>query len=746
MQTTTTQEAQETNAANLANPANYSATYSPEDNKLRLYSVSRLDKETYAEARRVGFIWAAKQDCFVAPAWSPAREDFLLGLAGEIDDEDTSLVERAEQRADRFGDYSSNRAADATAAQTAVHAIADGIPFGQPILVGHHSERKARKDAERIEQGMRRAVRMWETADYWQRRAAGAIAHAKYKERPDVRARRIKVIEADKRKAERNRDEAAHWLAAWSKEGLTHDEAVKIAGGCGLRLARKEGDRPDFNQKPSAYDALMNTYPSLYAPRTVEEVVNAAKRSYPPTVAVWNRWIAHYDNRLAYERAMLAEGGGTASDQTAPQKGGACKCWASPSGCWSYIVKVNKVSVTVFDNWGNGGNNFTRNIPFDKLANLMTAAQVEQARKDGRLIERSDGIGFALAAPRGDDEHDTAAPAETPEAGEATAGGSESNNAETPKTEATGGMPPRCNYPGEGFAVITMEQWKKIPADYRGWVIVNPTETTGMHRVRHALGAYVLSGEKDMNRRHSYPQVFISDEKRIDPPGKMPAPAPTQPEEAQPPASAPQAAPAPAVSVRAHLDAARDALRAGVQVVSAPQLFPTPVHLAEHMARLADIRPGDRVLEPSAGTGRLLGAMGGRMFAAAGSVPCAERDQVHAVEINRHLADRLEIEFPLTKVHCTDFLQCNGDLGRFDAVLMNPPFANGDDIKHIQHAAKMLKPGGRLVAICANGPRQAAALRPMIEEAGGLWEPLPPDTFKESGTGVNTVLLSMVSP
>jgi hypothetical protein len=37
---------------------------------------------------------------------------------------------------------------------------------------------------------------------------------------------------------------------------------------------------------------------------------------------------------------------------------------------------------------------------------------------------------------------------------------------------------------------------------------------------------------------------------------------------------------------------------------------------------------------------------------------------------------------------------------------LNPPFGNADDIKHIMHAWKMLKPGGRLVAICANGPRQ----------------------------------------
>jgi hypothetical protein len=49
---------------------------------------------------------------------------------------------------------------------------------------------------------------------------------------------------------------------------------------------------------------------------------------------------------------------------------------------------------------------------------------------------------------------------------------------------------------------------------------------------------------------------------------------------------------------------------------------------------------------------------------------------------------------------------------------MNPPFANADDIKHIMHALKMLKPGGRLVAICANGPRQNDKLRPIVESRG----------------------------
>ncbi len=159
----------------------FTATYSPDDNKLRLYASSRLDAATYASVKAAGFRWAPKQDLFFA-TWSPTGADMLIELAGEIDDEDTTLAERAEVRADRFETYSENRAAGAEAASKAVAAIADGIPMGQPILVGHHSEKRARKDAERITSGMRRAVKLWDEASYWADRATGALRNAKYKE------------------------------------------------------------------------------------------------------------------------------------------------------------------------------------------------------------------------------------------------------------------------------------------------------------------------------------------------------------------------------------------------------------------------------------------------------------------------------------------------------------------------------------------------------------------------------------
>lgn len=66
--------------------------------------------------------------------------------------------ERLEARAERRREWAGSREAKAEAAHQRVHAIADQIPFGQPILVGHHSEGRTRRDQARIESGMRASI------------------------------------------------------------------------------------------------------------------------------------------------------------------------------------------------------------------------------------------------------------------------------------------------------------------------------------------------------------------------------------------------------------------------------------------------------------------------------------------------------------------------------------------------------------------------------------------------------------
>jgi hypothetical protein len=88
--------------------------------------------------------------------WTPDREDLLIELAGKIEDEDQSLFDRQEERAERFEEYSEKRTAESEQALAAVDSMVSAIPFGQPILVGHHSERSARKHAQRKQKRRRR--------------------------------------------------------------------------------------------------------------------------------------------------------------------------------------------------------------------------------------------------------------------------------------------------------------------------------------------------------------------------------------------------------------------------------------------------------------------------------------------------------------------------------------------------------------------------------------------------------------
>src|SRR5262249_50300561 len=133
------------------------------------------------------------------------------------------------------------------------------------------------------------------------------------------------------------------------------------------------------------------------------------------------------------------------------------------------------------------------------------------------------------------------------------------------------------------------------------------------------------------------------------------------------------------------------------------------------------------ILEPSAGTGALLDALRRRPLGLIGGLS--------VVEINPLLAEALQAKG--YTVRCADFLACRDNLGQFDRILMNPPFTHGEDIKHIEHARTLLAPGGRLVALCAAGPRQQAALQPVCEQ----WIPLPPGSFHEQGTNVNVALV-----
>src|SRR5690606_32049546 len=108
--------------------------------------------------------------------------------------------------------------------------------------------------------------------------------------------------------------------------------------------------------------------------------------------------------------------------------------------------------------------------------------------------------------------------------------------------------------------------------------------------------------------------------------------------------------------------------------------FPTPRPIAERLVELADYPESEdcglTTLAPSAGTGALLEVIAWDF--------CST-----AVEIDEGRAADLKAKFPHTWiVECADFLQWQPTANvpeKFDRIVMNPPFAKQDDIKHVNH-------------------------------------------------------------
>ncbi len=82
--------------------------------------------------------------------------------------------ERKESRIDRLHERAEKAASDSAAAHETASSMASVIPFGQPILVGHHSERRDRNYRDRIRAKMGKAVELGDKADRLVQRAASA--------------------------------------------------------------------------------------------------------------------------------------------------------------------------------------------------------------------------------------------------------------------------------------------------------------------------------------------------------------------------------------------------------------------------------------------------------------------------------------------------------------------------------------------------------------------------------------------
>lgn len=300
------------------------ATYDPDDDKLRIYT-DFVPRELYDAFRAAGFQRAPKQGCFFQ-VWNPTREDIALALCSEIEDEDTSLLERAQDRHYRFVTYKQNAAQRAVEASEAAHNATAGWPLGQPIIVGSKGERAQRKAIETARRKASEVVAEYDRSDYWRWRANGVIRNVNRKFSRGTTMRRIKKLEAELRKKQRELEGSDYEHAlTWFISELAREHPEEFS---------REGVSP-------------------YRVQAIVQVAWGKKRqlqNMPKTEArlqKWqsgrerycNRWIEHLGGQITYWKALLEENHDVDIDEQMPLKKGT---WIRCSYGWAQIERVNK--------------------------------------------------------------------------------------------------------------------------------------------------------------------------------------------------------------------------------------------------------------------------------------------------------------------------------------------------------------------------------------------------------------------
>lgn len=171
-----------------------------------------------------------------------------------------------------------------------------------------------------------------------------------------------------------------------------------------------------------------------------------------------------------------------------------------------------------------------------------------------------------------------------------------------------------------------------------------------------------------------------------------------------------------------------------VQLPDSFDFFRTPLAVVEKLVDHAELDRDHVLGEFSAGDGAIAAYCQGLVEA---PVICCEIRADNCEQLHRKGLDPRHADF----LTLTPRPLC-------DRIILNPPFSKAQEARHILHALKFLKPGGRLVSVMSAAIhfREHALyeqLRAELRQRGGYIEQLPDGSFRESGTLVRTCIVNI---
>ena len=160
----------------------------------------------------------------------------------------TTRRERLERKAERRRQWAESQSAKSERRFQSSHAITDAIPMGQPVLVGHHSERSHRNALERSHNHMRAAIDAADKADHHTSKAEGIerqLRNSIFSDDDDaIEALQAKIAKLEKERETNNTINKI--VRAKPKNEVTDDKIAKLIElGMSESTARKLF-QPDF--------------------------------------------------------------------------------------------------------------------------------------------------------------------------------------------------------------------------------------------------------------------------------------------------------------------------------------------------------------------------------------------------------------------------------------------------------------------------------------------------------------------
>ncbi|GBQ45095.1 DUF3560 domain-containing protein [Komagataeibacter europaeus] len=254
--------------------------------------------------------------------------------------------ERKQQaRRDRYEERAEKARVESDAKARRATEMADCIPFGQPVQVGHHSEHRDRRFRRRIGEVMTQAVDATKKAEYYEQKAASVGMGGVSSDDPDaVQKLKTQLEEAEAKaekmkaanKAVRKGDRAALAALGFSEKAIDALMQPDFAGRLGFpayalsnnranitrirkRIAELEAaaDRQDVEEEGNGYtyreDTDENRVMFLFDGKPNDETRNILKRHAFKWSPSRGAWVRHLNNAGIYSarcvRAILDQKG-----------------------------------------------------------------------------------------------------------------------------------------------------------------------------------------------------------------------------------------------------------------------------------------------------------------------------------------------------------------------------------------------------------------------------------------------------